>query len=196
VTPPFYNMVQQQLVKEPIFSFWIGRSEGDVIGGELTFGGVDSSKFEGQIRYAPVTRQGYWEVTMNKLLVNGTEISGMANVRAAIDTGTSLIAAPSEIADQLNSIIGAQQGDQGTYTVDCSTRPSLPFITFVFGGQNFSLSPNDYILETQGTCLSAFTGIDIPAPAGPLWIVGDAFLRAWYTVYDLGNNRVGFAKSK
>ena len=197
VTPPFYNMVLQDLVNEPIFSFWIGRSKkGNPIGGELLFGGIDESKFEGRIKYAPVTRKGYWEVTMDKMIVGGAEMDGMSEMRAAIDTGTSLIAAPSEIAEKLNSRIGAKKGFRGIYTVDCDTKASLPEIVFMFGGEKFALSPDDYILETHGTCLSSFIGIDVPAPAGPLWIIGDAFLRAWYTVYDLGNNRVGFAKSK
>lgn len=43
--------------------------------------------------------------------------------------------------------------------------------------------------------MSSFTGLDIPAPLGPIWIIGDVFLRRFYTVYDLGNNAVGFAKS-
>ena len=38
--------------------------------------------------------------------------------------------------------------------------------------------------------------LDIPEPAGPLAILGDAFLRKWYSVYDLGTNSVGLAKSK
>ena len=197
VTPPFYNMVKQDLVNEPLFSFWIGRSkDGNAIGGELLFGGIDESKYEGEIKYAPVTRKGYWEVTMDKLVVNGENILGDSTARAAIDTGTSLIAAPSDIVEKLNAMIGASRGFRGIYTVDCSTKATLPTLKFVFGGHEFALSPNDYIMETQGTCISAFMGIDVPPPAGPLWIIGDAFLRSWYTVYDLGNNRVGFAKSK
>jgi saccharopepsin len=37
---------------------------------------------------------------------------------------------------------------------------------------------------------------DFPEPIGPLAILGDAFLRKWYSVYDLGNSSIGLALAK
>lgn len=72
----------------------------------------------------------------------------------------------------------------------------MPDLTFTLTGYNFTIGAEDYILEVQGSCISAITGLDIPEPAGPLAILGDAFLRKWYSVYDLGTNSVALAKAR
>ena len=69
-------------------------------------------------------------------------------------------------------------------------------MTFTLSGYNFTIGPDDYILEVQGSCISSFFGMDLPEPVGPLAILGDAFLRRYYSVYDLGNSAVGLAPAK
>lgn len=60
--PVWYNMVDQELVKEKVFSFWLNRDAGAEIGGEIVFGGVDPAHFKGNHTYVPVTKKGYWQV--------------------------------------------------------------------------------------------------------------------------------------
>lgn len=110
----------------------------------------------------------------------------------------------------LNAQIGAKKSWNGQYLVDCSKVPDLPDLSFYFNGEAYPLSASDYVLEVQGTCISSFTPMNLP---GGLWIIGmsltecinltmtnwtlagDVFLRRYYTVYDLGRNVIGFAKS-
>lgn len=50
------------------------------------------------------------------------------------------------------------------------------------------------LVQNNGYCTVGVEPTYLPSPNGqPLWILGDVFLRAYYSVYDMGNNRVGFA---
>ena len=69
----------------------------------------------------------------------------------------------------------------------------MPDVTFTVGGNDFTLTPEQYVLNVQGECLSGFMGIALPKPN--MWILGDVFLSTYYSVFDYGNKQVGFAKS-
>lgn len=192
IVPPFYQMVNQKLLDEPVFAFYLADSEGE---SEAVFGGVDDSHYTGKIEYIPLRRKAYWEVDLDAIAY-GDEVAEMENTGAILDTGTSLNVLPSALAELLNKEMGAKKGYNGQYTVDCAKRETLPDITFTLAGSNYSLPATDYILEVSGSCISTFQGMDFPAPTGPLVILGDAFLRRYYSVYDLGKNAVGLARSK
>ncbi|ORY04806.1 endopeptidase [Basidiobolus meristosporus CBS 931.73] len=195
VIPPFYHMVDKNLIDKPMFSFWLNSADNGNEGGELVLGGYNPAHYSGKIHWVPVTRKGYWEVQLESVAFDGDDI-GLEPVGAAIDTGSSLLVVPSALAELINSLLGAKKNFAGQYVLDCGKIPSLPSLTLTFGGKPFVLTADQYILKVQNQCVSGFMGMDIPAPAGPLWIVGDVFLRAYYTIYDLGKHRVGFAKSK
>ncbi|KAI0346882.1 aspartic peptidase A1 [Trametopsis cervina] len=192
IVPPFFHMVNKALIDDPVFSFRLGSSEDD--GGEALFGGIDESAFSGKLHYVPVRRKAYWEVELQKISLGGEDLD-LDDAGAAIDTGTSLIALPTDVAEMINAQIGAKKGWNGQYTVDCADVPNLPDLTLYFDKQPYVLKGTDYILEVQGTCMSSFTPLDMPSGMN-LWIIGDVFLRKYYTVYDLGRDAVGFATAK
>lgn len=194
IVPPVYKAIDQGLLDEPKFAFYLGDSSDEQDGGLATFGGYDKSKFKGDITYLPVRRKAYWEVSFDGIGL-GDEYAELVSHGAAIDTGTSLLALPSGLADILNSEIGAEKTWSGQYQIDCAKRDSLPDLTLTFSGYNFTITPYDYTLEVSGSCISAFTAMDFPEPIGPLAIIGDAFLRKYYSIYDLGKNAVGLAQA-
>lgn len=84
IPPPFYEMINQKLINEHVFSFRLGASEED--GGEVIFGGIDSSAHTGSISYVPVRRKAYWEVELERVGFGDEELE-LENTGAAIDTG-------------------------------------------------------------------------------------------------------------
>ncbi|EDW75917.1 uncharacterized protein Dwil_GK19045 [Drosophila willistoni] len=189
VVPPFYNLYEQGLIDEPVFGFYLGRNGTATDGGELILGGSDESLYVGNLSYVPVSQQGYWQFAVNNITWNGTVVCD--NCQAIADTGTSLIACPFSAYSQLNQLIGALYVE-GSYYVSCSTVDSLPVLSFSIGNGIFELPPSAYI-STFGDgnstyCMSTFTYIGTD-----FWILGDVFIGQFYTEFDFGENRVGFA---
>jgi len=195
ITPPFQNLVQQGLVQNNVFGFYLSATDGSQ--GELTLGGIDSNHYTGQLTYVPLISETYWEAELRAFTVNGQSITTATKV--VLDTGTSIMAGPTAEVKALAALVGAKPYflNPAEYTIDCSLVPSLPDITLNIGGNPFVLKGADYVVNVQGViCLFGFTGIDMPAPTGPLWIAGDVFIRKYYTVFDFAQNRLGFAPSR
>lgn len=97
---PFYNMLNQNLLDEPVFAFYLGDTNKEGDNSEATFGGVDKSHYTGELTKIPLRRKAYWEVDLDSITF-GDSTAEMENTGVILDTGTSLIALPSTLAELL-----------------------------------------------------------------------------------------------
>ncbi|KAH1171983.1 hypothetical protein KIL84_007601 [Mauremys mutica] len=194
-TTALQGMLQENLLSQPIFSFYLSSQPSSQYGGEVVFGGVDSSLYSGQIYWAPVTQELYWQIGIDEFAIGGQATGWCSQgCQAIVDTGTSLLTVPQQLMSTFLQDVGAQENEYGEYVVDCSSVQSLPTISFTINGVSFPLPPSAYILSNNGYCSVGVEPTYLPSQNGqPLWILGDVFLRQYYSVYDMGNNRIGFA---
>jgi len=189
VTPVFDNMISQQLVSKPIFSVFLDSTPDDTKSA-IILGGVDSNYYQGDFTYVPVSAQNYWTVKLNGVAVGGKSVacSGFFGCKAIIDTGTSLIVGPQS---GINSILNGI-----TIDPNCQGIESLPNITFKLDSHSFDIPPSVYVIKEETDsgvqCAPGLAGQELL----PLWILGDTFIRNFYTVFDRGQNQVGFAQLK
>ncbi|KAH8915917.1 hypothetical protein BT69DRAFT_1303275, partial [Atractiella rhizophila] len=137
-TDPSYGFSQ------PAFGVHITRAPGERTetsgigttdhGGSLVLGGWDDSLladgFDG-VEFVELTEESYWELPVVNLTLNGTPIplvagstAGVRDQTAAIDTGTTLIAAPVTVTDALYAAIpGAVMisGNEGLHAYPAGT---------------------------------------------------------------------------
>lgn len=124
-----------------------------------------------------------------------------------MDTGTSLIALPpkefaslSKQWQSANSGVICSSEMCYIYSSCASLAKTLKPIRFKFESQDyFSLPPLEYLINgtdigVPGYCVFGVQGgLD---PTLSIFIIGDAFLRSYYNIYDFDNQRIGLALHK
>jgi hypothetical protein len=103
-------------------------------------------------------------------------------------SGTSVICGPPPVMDPIIK--------QTNVSADCSNIDSLPPISFSIGGVDFELTAKQYVIQlADNSCELGLMSFDAGEGIFPIWILGDTFIRAYYTVFDRDNNVVSFAKA-
>lgn len=190
----FDNAIKQNAVDQPVFAFYLG----DNADGELTFGGYDASKFSGELEFVKLESATYWEIALDSVAAgdyHSTPNDDGSATTAIVDSGTSLLTGPKKEIAKLAAAFGAKPNFMGQYTIDCAKVPSLPDVEFTIAGKVYTVPGPSSVIQAQGTCLFAFMGMDFPKP-GPQWILGDVFMRQYYTVFNVLDETIGFAKAK
>ncbi|KAF9228837.1 acid protease [Gyrodon lividus] len=182
--PVVQTLIAEGAISDPVFAFKLASS-----GSELRIGGVNSALYTGSFTYTPVTEEGFWMINGDAINVNGSVI--VKAFPAIVDTGSTYILGDAATVGQFYDPLNATDIGSGFYTLPCN---SMPSVSITIGGKTFVLSAETFNLgsyDSSGeTCVG---GILATGSLGDTWILGDAFLRNVYSVFDIGNLRVGFA---
>ncbi|KAG0071852.1 1,3-beta-glucanosyltransferase [Linnemannia elongata] len=192
------SILSHELIPAPVFGVWLGNGDGegsDANGGdgEFIFGSIDTSRFEGELTFLPITHSRYWQVQ-----VDGVQLDGIGDLSikgdTIIDTGTTLLVFPIAQAKKINKAIGAKSDPWEGWILPCDSNQEGG-LDFWMGGKMFSVRRKDLVREkvpqNEGWCYSAVT-----TTPGDTIIFGDVFIRNNYCVFDVEHMTIGIAPVK
>jgi hypothetical protein len=196
VTGTFLLTLREKKVLDSlIVSISMNRASDGLNDGQVTFGGIDKTKYKGEITYHSIgpdqKDKGEWAITMDDAGFNGKS-AGLQSKVAYIDTGTSFIfAPPDDLAALFKLVPGSssyQNGDYVEYQVPCDT--TLP-IHLSFSGVDYQISAEDWVAQRgENKCIANLYGFEVYKGT---WLIGDTFLKNVYSVFDADKMRIGFA---
>ncbi|XP_065289393.1 lysosomal aspartic protease-like [Dermacentor albipictus] len=195
VLPVFDNMIKQNLLPQPVFSVYLNRNPKASPGGEIYFGGIDSKRYTGAITYTSVTKKSYWQFKMQGMQVKKDKNFCAGGCDAVVDTGSSFIEGPKDEIERLNAYLRAKEEPSGEWRVKCANIPKMPKISFTISGKEFTMTADQYIIQIETPkklkCFSSFAVSDTPTKK--FWVLGQVFIGSFYSIFDRGSDRLGFA---
>ncbi|KIO26672.1 hypothetical protein M407DRAFT_24111 [Tulasnella calospora MUT 4182] len=192
--PWFINLANEGKLASNVASFYISRQE--AAGSEACVGCIDSAKFTGEPEYFPLypgnASQNDWTIVTQGMTYDNKPVLDEPLV-SAFDTGGP----PTKVAKALHSHIPGSRYDKDIqgYTFPCDKASSIAPIGWMFGSSStvFNIHPSQLNLgeveKGSNKCLSAIFATD----EWSIGLIGDAFLSSWYSIFDYGNLRMGFA---
>lgn len=200
-------MVENGDIERQSYSIYLNTKESGE--GAVIFGGVDPTKYEGDLVALPIIPSAgniydSFNVALTGIGVidNGTTHMVTPDdfaVPILLDSGTVSQRLPSEPFTQISTALAADENGLVTCTlleVDVS-------VVYYFGGEggpsitvplSAMLEPLDGITVGDGTPACLLYMRAAPEPSD--YILGDSFMRSGYFVYDLDNNLAALAQAK
>merc|ERR1711988_163874 len=188
---PFYiNAVNSKTLAEPKFSIFVSKHMGKP--GAVVLGGVNPKLYSGPIFTHKGHSTSYWMVAMGHMKVGGVHVP-TNDARGIVDSGTSLLVGPPEIIENVLPHVRVNS--------DCSNMDELETLEINMPTNEgrmvtYKLTPQDYVMKRMGRCKTGIAIMKIQLRmSNPIIILGDTFLRKYYSVFDHEKNEVGFAEA-
>lgn len=212
----YWHLVDDGQLDSPYYSFYI--PPGDINGGEVTLGGIDDTKYTGDIEWTNCPRVAtelfeayvldqYAIYSNGVLLNNGTE--AMPQGFTILDTGSAFMQVPDydtakNIYAQISPNI-TQIDPAGAWGAPCDELEAVaPDLTFTLGGSNSKNALNVTIPAASfnlgeypgldGICQAVFNNPSGSFASTSYWLVGSSLLKQYYTVWDGDDLKIGWGQ--
>ena len=190
-------MYQQGFIDCICYSLWL--NDATASQGRLIFGGVDTSKFQGNLATLPLHLGPYPTISLASVLTSqgniNTEITNVPS-EVLIDAGTTLIYLPDNVTNPIYQQVDAVFDKiESVAVVDCQTKNSSISVGFTFAITNTTsttiLVPmSELVFSLNDT--SCYLAIESSSSVG-ISILGVAFFRNAYIIYDFSHQQVSVA---
>ncbi|ERE78988.1 pepsin F-like protein [Cricetulus griseus] len=138
--------------------------------------------------------QNLFAFYLSSISVNGEVIACEGGCQGIMDTGTSLLTGPRNSILNIHNLIGAKASSDGEYVLRCDTINTLPDIVFTIDVVTYPVPASAYIWKGHShNCYSNFEEGKGDPSDSEMWVLGDVFLRLYFTVFDRASNRIGLA---
>jgi len=196
----FDSIIQQHLPPTNAFSFYDSKPPRQ--DSAVEFGEPNHAHYTGDITWIDVSKEVYWELKLYDVYIGDQPQNFCPGepCKIVVDTGTSLLTGPSTEIAQLVRGLGVGR---------CGDYKNLPTLSYEVGDSKgkwkFTLEPEFYVVQSDTAaedsqspkyCKPGFMSLDVPAPRGPLWILGDVFMQKFFAIFSRNPARVGFAVSR
>ncbi|XP_027388307.1 pregnancy-associated glycoprotein 2-like [Bos indicus x Bos taurus] len=188
--PIFDNLWKQGVISEPVFAFYLSSQKEN--GSVVMFGGVNRAYYKGELNWVPVSQVGSWHINIDSISMNGTVVACKRGCQALLDTGTAFLRGPRGSVSKIQKLIHARPIDR-EHVVSCQAIGTLPPAVFTINGIDYPVPAQAYIQSLSGYCFSNFLVRPQRVNESETWILGEVFLRLYFSVFDRGNNRIGLA---
>ncbi|KAI9706261.1 MAG: hypothetical protein M1820_004836 [Bogoriella megaspora] len=182
---------QQHAIPTKIFGIHLSRNVNGENGndGEIDFGAPNNNFYSEDLVYIDaISDESFWQIPVDGAGVDGKQAE-IGSRSALLDTGTSFIYLPPSDAAAIHSLIPGSVQNGEDFTIPCDSQSQ---VQISFSGTTFNISTKDILggsSDSSKNCDSHIVGRTTFGSSQ--WLLGDAFLKNVYTVFDFDQNRVG-----
>lgn len=182
------------------YSLWL--NDLDASTGSILFGGVDTDKFHGTLSTLPILQeQGTYAefiIALTDMGIgnNKTSLFANSNIPVLLDSGSSLMYLPDNVATALYQRFNARYDSrQQAAFVDCDLANQDGTLDFGFSGVTISVPYNELVITAAISRGVPVCILGIGPAGNSVSVLGDTFLRSAYVVYDLEHNEISLAQT-